>query len=119
MDTQYFKTREFDSPDEKGSGKMMDENFMKKLLQARILADVAFIVNSAYRTTSHNKKVGGKPNSSHTFGLAVDLKATDSRTRYRILEALIKVGFHRIGIAKTFIHVDDDPLKDPAVTWLY
>jgi hypothetical protein len=33
--------------------------------------------------------------------------------------ALIASGFTRIGIADTFIHVDNDPVKTPAVVWLY
>jgi len=30
-------------------------------------------VNSAYRTVTHNKKVGGSPNSQHLYGLAADI----------------------------------------------
>lgn len=97
----------------------MNVNFLAKLDEAREIAEIPFIINSAYRTKEHNKKVGGKPNSSHLRGLAVDIKATDSRTRFLVLQALISVGFNRIGIAKTFIHVDDDESKSKEVAWLY
>ena len=117
---EYFSYNEFDSPDVIGSGLAnMDQSFLDMLDDARGLAGVAFKINSGYRTPSHNKSVGGKPKSSHLFGLAVDIACTGSRERFRILEALIKMGFHRIGIAKTFIHVDNDAKKDIEVTWLY
>ena len=97
----------------------MDVDFLAKLDEAREFAGIPFIINSAYRSPEHNAKIGGKPNSSHIKGLAVDIKATDSRTRFLVLEALISVGFNRIGIADTFIHVDDDKDKSDKVIWTY
>ena len=99
--------------------KNMDEDFLAKLDNARVIADIPFIINSAWRSPEHNKEVGGKPNSSHLKGLAVDIKIENSRQRFIVLQALIAAGFTRIGIAKTFIHVDGDNEKDPRVTWLY
>jgi len=99
--------------------KNMDEAFLAKLDNARVIADMPFIINSAWRSPKHNKEVGGKPNSSHLKGLAVDIKIENSRQRFIVLQALIAAGFTRIGIAKTFIHVDGDNEKDPRVTWLY
>ncbi len=97
----------------------MNEAFLAKLDNARVIADIPFIINSAWRSPEHNKEVGGKPNSSHLKGLAVDIKIENSRQRFIVLQALIAAGFTRIGIAKTFIHVDGDNEKDPRVTWLY
>jgi len=97
----------------------MDKDFLAKLDEAREYARLPFVINSAYRSLEHNEKIGGSPNSSHIKGLAVDIKTTDSRTRYRVLEALISVGFNRIGIADTFIHVDDDKDKSSKVIWTY
>ena len=103
----------------KESEKNMDEGFLDSLDNARTIAGIPFIITSAWRSPEHNKKVGGTPNSSHLKGLAVDIVADDSRKRFTILQALIAAGFTRIGIAKTFIHVDGDTEKDPRVTWLY
>ena len=113
-----FKFSEFDSPDHKGSGINMDVNFLQMLDNARTNAGIPFKINSGYRTTEHNKKVGGTKSSSHLRGLAADISCTDSNTREKITKALIKAGFNRLGIAKTFIHCDSDNTKKPAI-WLY
>jgi len=108
--TKYFK--EIDDGN-------MNLLFLAKLDLAREYAGIPFKINSAFRTPEHNAKIGGKPNSSHLRGLAVDISISDSRTRYIVLEALIHVGFDRIGIADTFIHVDDDKYKSSNVVWTY
>jgi len=97
----------------------MDESFLLKLDEAREYAGIPFIINSAYRSPEQNAKVGGVSNSSHIKGLAVDISAKDSRQRFLILDALIAVGFNRIGIANTFIHVDLDFDKSEDVIWTY
>lgn len=107
--SKYFKEIEY----------KMDVDFLAKLDQARELANIPFIINSAYRSEEHNRHIGGKENSSHLRGLAVDISVTDSRTRFIVLEALISVGFNRIGIANTFIHVDLDLSKSDNVIWTY
>ena len=107
--SKYFKEIE----------KNMDVDFLAKLDKAREYANLPFIINSAYRSPEHNAKVGGKPGSSHIKGLAVDISAKDSRTRFLILDALFAVGFTRIGIAGSFIHVDSDIDKSQNVIWTY
>jgi len=119
VNNKFFSPGEFDSPDKKGSGANMNEEFIEKLTLARFKSNTPYIINSGYRTKEHNKKVGGVVNSSHCKGLAVDIKCTNSVQRYRILYGLIQAGFKRIGISKKFIHVDHDKSKPQLVTWLY
>ena len=119
LDLKYFKLSEFDSPDEVGSGKKMDKDFLLKLDYARGIAGIPFKINSGYRTQEWNMKVGGRFGSSHKKGLAVDIGYTGSRERYLILSALMQVGITRFGIANGFIHTDVDKAKDPDVIWLY
>ena len=124
MSLKYFKYEEFDSPDVPGSGKYMDADFLKMLDNARDIAGIPFKINSGWRTIEHNREVGGKPNSSHIVGKAVDIAIKNSRQRYIVLSALQDVGFNRFGIAKTFIHVDSDGEdydghKIPDVIWVY
>ena len=92
---------------------------LSMLDKARYIAGIPFVINSAYRTKEHNLKIGGKPNSSHLKGLAVDISCKDSRSRFIIINALIKAGFNRIGVAKTFIHADIDKSKSNNVIWTY
>ena len=116
---KHFEEHEFDSPDLEGSGVYMNKDFLEKLDEAREIADLPFKINSGFRTFRHNKKVGGKSDSSHLRGLAVDISCTDSRSRYYIITALLEAGFNRIGVGDTFIHVDDDKEKSKNVIWTY
>lgn len=121
----HFELSEFDSPDEIGSGKAMDSNFLDMLDDARGIAGIPFTITSGFRTPSHNAYVGGvqaglkSKGSSHLFGYAADIAAPTSRQKYIIIDSLLKAGFNRIGVGKTFIHVDNDPDKDPDVIWTY
>ena len=96
----------------------MKKDFLFVLDEAREFAGIPFIINSAYRSPNHPLSVKN-PSSSHIKGLAVDIKATDNETRFKIVEALISVGFTRIGIADTFIHVDLDFDKRQNIIWTY
>ena len=114
----FFKYKEFESPDAKGSGAMMDSVLLFKLERARELAQTPFKINSGYRTPEWNKKVGGSANSSHMKGIAVDIHCKSGALRVKIISGLIKAGFTRIGIAKTFIHADVSRHKVDSI-WLY
>lgn len=73
-------------------------------------------ISSGLRCVPWNIKMGGMDSSSHlTF--AMDIVCSDSFNRRRMIEALL-YRFKRIGIAKNFIHVDNDPMKDPCI-WTY
>jgi len=120
---KYFTYKEFDSPDEPGSGKNMRHDFLELLDFAREESGTPFKITSGFRTEAYNKdllKRGYKAskNSSHLKGCAADISCTDSVKRSLIVRALINVGFTRLGIAKSFIHVDNDSNKPDAI-WLY
>lgn len=119
MELKHFSYEEFASPDVPHSGSYMDDDFLSMLDNAREIAGIPFKINSGYRTIEHNYEAGGKPNSSHIVGKAADISVKGSRQRWIITEALIQAGFNRIGIAKTFIHVDSDDTKDANVIWTY
>lgn len=87
--------------------------------KARELAGVPFVLTSTLRSPEVNDDVGGVQNSAHLSGLAVDIRVRNSNERFRILKALIEVGFNRIGVAKTFCHADIDKSKPANVSWLY
>jgi len=95
----------------------MNLDFVRKIDIARDLAGVPFIISSAYRTEQYNLLIGGVLTSSHINGLAVDIYCVDASERFKILKALLTVGFNRIGIYPSHIHVDDDSSKMLYVLW--
>lgn len=115
----YFDMSEFDSPDSPGSGSSMQKSTLKMLLQARRDAGIPFLINSAFRSRTHNKAVGGVDNSAHERRYAVDIKAADRETKLRLLDSLFQAGFNRFGIGSAFIHADNDPVKAAFQIWGY
>ncbi|NRA48033.1 MAG: peptidase M15 [Phaeodactylibacter sp.] len=117
---KHFTWSEFDSPDAPGSGaEHMDAYLVELLDEARTIAGVPFVITSGYRTAAQNEAVGGVDTSSHTKGLAVDIAAGSSGTRFKIIQACIAVGFTRIGVGRGFVHVDIDETKSKNVLWDY
>lgn len=119
MSLKHFSYEEFDSPDAVGSGVNMDNEFLRMLDLAREIANISFKINSGFRSEKHNQSVGGKSQSSHLIGKAADIAYKNSRERYIIITALQEAGFNRLGIAKTFVHVDNDETKSADVIWTY
>jgi len=122
---KYFNHSEFDSPDMPNSGINMDASFLQLLDQCRETAGTPFKITSGYRTKEYNQSLKDRgykasKNSAHLKGLAVDIAATDSVTRFKIISAALAVGINRIGVANSFIHLDKDPDK-PAqnCVWTY
>lgn len=116
---KWFNYSEFDSPDEPGTGNLMDIDFLEMLDEARSVAGIPFVVTSGYRTESWNQHVGGKKDSSHLSGCAADISCTTARDRFIIITSLLEAGFDRIGIGEDFIHVDIDWEKNAALIWTY
>lgn len=77
--TDNFKVREFACKD--GSDVVFINCMIPVICQAvRNWFGVAFTPNSAYRTESHNKAVGGSANSYHLTGRAVDIPTPKGHT---------------------------------------
>jgi zinc D-Ala-D-Ala carboxypeptidase len=123
---RYFTFSEFDSPDQPGSGEMMDPDFLAILDEARDCAGIPFVISrgGGFRTVAYNRQLikEGYPasrKSSHLLGLAADIYVTDSQARFVILDALQECGITRLGISPTFIHCDIDPNKPQHRIWVY
>lgn len=113
----YFTVKEFKCPCCGISG--MSPSFMGLLICARGIAQVPFVITSGRRCPKHNKFIGGSPTSAHLAGMAADIACANSGGRYKIIRALLSAGFHRIGVGKDFIHVDNDHTKPYGVIWVY
>lgn len=113
----------FDSPDLPGSGACMDRVFIKMLQRlAKVTRLPVFeMINSGARSAYWNAKVGGVSNSSHKIPTcrAADIKAPTKAIRNKLVVAAKLVGFKRIGVGKTFVHLDNDPTKRQYVAWGY
>ncbi len=99
---KHFRADEVEGPDK------MSRAFMVKLDRARDLVEGPWKINSSWRN-------GG---GSHSEGVAVDIAVTTSRKRYKVLKALLDVGFKRIGVYDRHIHVDDSERLDSEVIWI-
>ncbi len=83
----------------------IDANLLTRLEQLRYnLGDKSIVVNSGYRSPSHNKKVGGASNSQHIHGKAADIvvRGVKPSTVYNAADKL----FNGVGRYNTFTHVD-------------
>ncbi len=119
MKYRFFTQRDFDNCNPPCNIEDMNEVFMDLLDSARNLSGVPFILTSAYRSKKWEKEQGRDGSSSHTKGIAVDIKCVSSYVRHRILNSLLTMGFNRIGIGEDFIHVDLDKDKSSSVVWTY
>ena len=97
----------------------MKPMFLWKLQQCRTEAQVKFIITSGSRCKQHNKNVNGRKNSEHLTGEAADIYTESSHVRFRILQAALRVGFTRIGIGPTYIHLGHKQGVAQMVIWDY
>lgn len=79
-----------------------------------------FKINSGFRTEAQNNSLSDSvKDSAHLSGLAVDLSCTDSNRRFRLLQVAFNNGIRRIGVGKTFIHIDISNTLPNDVVWDY
>lgn len=118
MRYRYFTDSDFKKAVPSCSIDDMSSVLLKKLDWVRFYAGIPIRINSAFRSVDYEISKGRSGTSSHCKGLAVDIACKSSSDRQRILTAILNSGFQRVGIAKTFIHVDIDSDK-PVAIWLY
>lgn len=109
-----FKVREFRCKD--GSDTVLISTETVQILQKiRDYFGKPITINSAYRTATYNKKVGGASKSQHVKGTACDIVVKDvpPNAVASYLEATHSSG--GIGLYSTFVHVDTRGYK---VLWL-
>lgn len=76
-------------------------------------------ITSGVRCSKHNRASGGKADSAHVAGLAVDIACADSGRRFLLISEAMKAGCDRIGVHPGFIHLDVDDFKPSGVIWMY
>jgi len=116
---KYFKISEFDDPTEPGTGMLMDVGLLDMLEEVRERCGFPFIITSGYRSPSHNREVGGKANSDHVTGNAVDIAISTGTQRFLIVKHALEVGFRRIGVKKNCVHLGNSVVLPQDVLWTY
>lgn len=116
---KYFKESEFKKCTPACSLQDMDQDFMTMLDALRAQAGIPLVLNCAYRSKAWDIKKGRSGNSAHTRGKAADIRCNSSANRMKIVRAALELGFRRIGIGKTYVHVDTDASLSQDVIWHY
>lgn len=104
--SKNFRVREFACKD--GSDPIfIDDELVSVLQQIRDHFGKAVTITSAFRTASHNKKVGGATYSQHCYGKAADIKVSGVAASVvaDFVETLMP-STGGIGRYSTFTHVD-------------
>lgn len=107
-DIKHFKPSEFDSPDQKDSGYLMDLDLIEVLDAIREMVGTPLTITSGYRTIQHNAAVGGKANSAHVYGKAADILCESSSVRFKIIKAAMLTGICRFEDGAKHVHIDVD-----------
>lgn len=116
---KYFKESEFKACVPSCSLQDMKQSSVNRMDRAREIAGIPFVLNSAFRAVEWEKEHGRSGDGAHPHGYGWDIRCRTDANRMKIVRACLEVGFTRIGIGKTYIHVDDDPEKTQNVMWHY
>lgn len=117
--SKYFNASEFRKCSPACDISQMPPAFLALLDRVREAAGIPLVLNCAYRSVAYEKKKGRSGNSAHTRGLAVDIRCNTSANRYKIIRAALECGINRIGVGKTFVHLDSDTSLVQGVIWDY
>lgn len=116
---RYFSPKEFKACTPSCSIDDMDAAFLDKLDAVRESAGIPLVLNCAYRSRAYDLAKGRTGNSAHTRGLAVDIRCNSNANRLKIVRAALDNGITRIGIGRTFVHIDADTSLTQGVIWHY
>lgn len=106
-----FKVKEFACQD--GTDPVfVSQELVEVLQKIRTHFGKPVVINSGYRTVSHNKKVGGATYSQHQYGMAADIQVSGVSPKdvAAYAETLLP-NTGGIGIYSTFTHVDVRSVK--------
>ena len=120
MQMQYFSIDEFNCQ-ETDENEMQDE-FLMKLDKLREACGFPFVITSGFRSTNHSNERHKEKAGTHAQGIAADIRATTAAQKYEIVKQALLLGFGGIGVARSFIHVDDRSVTNSnstPVMWTY
>ena len=100
--TQNFRVKEFAGSDPV----FVDTELVAVLQKIRTHFGKAVTITSAYRTPTHNKKVGGTTYSQHLYGKAADIKVSGVSPAKVAAYAETLLSCGGVGRYDTFTHID-------------
>ena len=109
--SKNFRVREFRCQDDTDPI-FIDSDLVDVLQKVRDHFGKAVTINSAFRTASHNKKVGGATYSQHLYGKAADIKVSGvAASVVADFAETLMPSTGGIGRYSTFTHVDVRKVK--------
>ena len=102
----------FDNCTPKSSRQQLDSLLLNILDEIEETIGQELHINSAFRPVVHEIQKGRNGQSAHSLGKAVDIMCYSSALRYDIVKLALQLGVNRIGIYKTFVHLDVASGKD-------
>ena len=120
---KYFKSKEFDSPDQPGSGQRMNPAFLAMLDETRDRYKKPIVITHGFRTKQYGDILRGRgyqavKRSAHEIGRAADVLCPTQEME-QLINAALAAGFRRIGVMLTAIHLDDDDTRKTPAVWGY
>jgi|TARA_R110000803_G_scaffold93252_1_gene160750 uncharacterized protein YcbK (DUF882 family) len=113
---RYFSISDFDC--QETGNNQMSQDFVQRLDELRHVCGFPFVITSGYRDPEgHSIEKAKSTPGTHSRGIAADVKINNGAEGYVIVSEAMKAGFKGIGIAKTFIHIDDRTTAP--VIWSY
>lgn len=98
----------------------------ERLILAQRMCGIPFTITCGYRSEAFDRAKGRSGRSAHCrryngnpSSLAVDVSTTDSHTRFKVLVGAVLAGFPRIGVGKSFLHLDIDETKPHPIIFHY
>ena len=114
---KHFHLREFDCSHTGTGGDNMDPEFLARLDELREICGFPFRITSGWRDATHPAEARKPEPGTHNQGIAADIAVSNGFERMNIVHEALKLGFGGIGVAKSFIHIDDR--KTTPVMWTY
>ncbi len=89
------------------------------LNRVRAEAGIPMYVTSGPRCAPYNTHIGGAKYGEHLDGDGADIQATNSRQRFKLLDAAFRCGCKRLGLGISFLHLGVSIINDQDVAWNY
>ena len=99
----------------------MQHEFMEVLQRLRTQYRKPMTITSGYRHPTHPVEARKlRSDGEHTRGMCADVSCYTSKDRFDLIVLALPLGIHRIGIAKTFLHLGlGGPGLPNQVIWEY